>query len=582
MDSILRYLALLSVAFASDRPPPGSFVAESMPPAVVVHKRRGTNSGINGVYSLVPEGSGSYGKGLCYRRGGFIGKPIIFLCFEGEWRISPSPEEGAVWAFARSSALSPLLIDAPWEVWDGKRVHVDQQLRISDTSVIPAVIFMTLATGVPDALQAFEGMLLQQPGLWDGRPYYRHRTFEDLFLLCSVAEGRWRFGPLPFAEQCGAVRTPLDSCGPLMFSHSAAAMPHEIVELWLLPGSGNTAALAEGAVRLATTMSSASVNLQQPRHLVVEGFYAAQGAANGVYRMSDEVVNNRPVYRKTDALRPASIWYAGDEWRLGPKIDEQIWAYSPSTAPSPLLLDAFWFGPDGMREASRILDANDAIPDSFWTAGDRYVQQPRLCDARPVYRREAPARTSAVAPQEEIFLFFRAHESEWWLGPVVGGKEFIARSRGSRLTVAPNPAEFLWQYAAAGQKLVEVSPSPLLLHDFHPLSGDSLSEPSESFSRLPVVVISILLLLLLLVACASNDVHKCLSCEVDVPNPSSRKTAATLSRRRGLDCVVCLEAPREVLLYPCRHVCCCQACADRLQRCPMCRAEKTAFTQVFL
>ncbi|CAE8601676.1 unnamed protein product, partial [Polarella glacialis] len=49
-----------------------------------------------------------------------------------------------------------------------------------------------------------------------------------------------------------------------------------------------------------------------------------------------------------------------------------------------------------------------------------------------------------------------------------------------------------------------------------------------------------------------------------------------------LTCVVCLEAPRQILLLPCRHVCCCKVCATRLDRCPMCRAGTTSSSEVFL
>jgi hypothetical protein len=37
-------------------------------------------------------------------------------------------------------------------------------------------------------------------------------------------------------------------------------------------------------------------------------------------------------------------------------------------------------------------------------------------------------------------------------------------------------------------------------------------------------------------------------------------------------CVVCTEAPKAVIFYPCKHQCCCQACAARVKECPMCRA----------
>eukprot|EP00406_Dinophysis_acuminata_P065979 CAMPEP_0179283510 /NCGR_PEP_ID=MMETSP0797-20121207/38214_1 /TAXON_ID=47934 /ORGANISM="Dinophysis acuminata, Strain DAEP01" /LENGTH=214 /DNA_ID=CAMNT_0020992267 /DNA_START=88 /DNA_END=728 /DNA_ORIENTATION=+ len=160
----------------------------ALPPAVVVHGRRGPNSSINGVYIRDLTWQGQIGP--CYRRAAATGQKGIFLYFEGEWRMGPSPAEGSVWAFARSDAASPLDISVPWEVWDGQRVAQDLDLHVSDTSVIPSVLFLSFGgEGVPEGLRAAQGMLLQQPGLWDGRPYYQHRTCEDLFLLCSVAEG---------------------------------------------------------------------------------------------------------------------------------------------------------------------------------------------------------------------------------------------------------------------------------------------------------------------------------------------------------------------------------------------------------
>ncbi|CAE8641220.1 unnamed protein product [Polarella glacialis] len=111
--------------------------SESLPPAVVVHGRRGRNSNINGMYIRDFTWQGQIGT--CYKRGGSAGEQPIFLYFEGEWRLGPSPEQGSVWAFSRSSASSPLLIDAPWEVWDGQKVAEDRQIKVSDTSVVPPV-----------------------------------------------------------------------------------------------------------------------------------------------------------------------------------------------------------------------------------------------------------------------------------------------------------------------------------------------------------------------------------------------------------------------------------------------------------
>ena len=38
------------------------------------------------------------------------------------------------------------------------------------------------------------------------------------------------------------------------------------------------------------------------------------------------------------------------------------------------------------------------------------------------------------------------------------------------------------------------------------------------------------------------------------------------------ECVICLTNPRDTVLLPCRHLCCCQACFPHLDKCPVCRA----------
>eukprot|EP01063_Lacrimia_lanifica_P035121 TRINITY_DN6624_c0_g4_i1.p1 TRINITY_DN6624_c0_g4~~TRINITY_DN6624_c0_g4_i1.p1 ORF type:complete len:393 (+),score=49.86 TRINITY_DN6624_c0_g4_i1:1164-2342(+) len=57
---------------------------------------------------------------------------------------------------------------------------------------------------------------------------------------------------------------------------------------------------------------------------------------------------------------------------------------------------------------------------------------------------------------------------------------------------------------------------------------------------------------------------------VDPPPPAPAPPATEDAEK---ECVICLERPRGVILYPCGHRCACVACADRLSRCPVCRAE---------
>lgn len=639
-----------------------------IPPAVVVHGRRGRNSNINGVYTRDLAWHGQVGP--CYRRSGAAGQATIFLYFEGEWRMGPSPEEGSVWAYARSDAASPLLIDAPWEVWDGQRVERDPRLRVSDTSVIPSVVFLSFGgEEVPVALRKMQGMLLQQPGLWDGRPYYRHQAFADLFLLCSFAEGRWRLGPLPLAAVGADMR-------PALFAVSAAAVPQEIAEPWYSRAvDGGHVALGEGVVRLAATAGALpAVGVRRhgyPRHLVVEGVEVGGGLANGVYRLAKEESGYRPVYHKTDALRAASLWFAGGAWCLGAAAPEgPAWVCAASGALSPLGIDAPWRGLDRAQqpeEAARIAEAPLVTPGELFVLGDRYVQEHQLCDARPVYRRDvvasagwdvvADARAVETEDQHEaadavdgaapipVYLFFRAHEGEWWLGPVVGGTECIARAVGSRLRVVPVPEELVWWAPSAAAAAHSSPPLPLEQTPLHAggalAGGGATSVPSGALGDMSAagdgwdlratdvrdagqqqrqrqlwwgVAVATLL-----VACsarfarvvvAKGDEAPCCrsglvaaedearswlpgvddsSTSEAYPLPSQYDGAAAggqAAPRRGrssaLACVVCFEAPRQILLMPCRHVCCCKACADRLELCPMCRTPKTDFTKVFL
>jgi membrane protein involved in colicin uptake len=45
-------------------------------------------------------------------------------------------------------------------------------------------------------------------------------------------------------------------------------------------------------------------------------------------------------------------------------------------------------------------------------------------------------------------------------------------------------------------------------------------------------------------------------------------------------CIVCMDAPRQALMLPCKHMCCCNECADIMlerqeKHCPICRADLT-------
>ena len=59
-----------------------------------------------------------------------------------------------------------------------------------------------------------------------------------------------------------------------------------------------------------------------------------------------------------------------------------------------------------------------------------------------------------------------------------------------------------------------------------------------------------------------------------------RKAEATENPR--LQCVVCLDEERQVMLLDCGHMCCCRSCSLVLQTCPVCRGVIRGRRSVFL
>ncbi|KAG6390627.1 hypothetical protein SASPL_148365 [Salvia splendens] len=47
-------------------------------------------------------------------------------------------------------------------------------------------------------------------------------------------------------------------------------------------------------------------------------------------------------------------------------------------------------------------------------------------------------------------------------------------------------------------------------------------------------------------------------------------------------CKVCHGGQSSVVLFPCRHICCCRSCEPLLDHCPLCQSLKEATLQVFI
>jgi hypothetical protein len=52
----------------------------------------------------------------------------------------------------------------------------------------------------------------------------------------------------------------------------------------------------------------------------------------------------------------------------------------------------------------------------------------------------------------------------------------------------------------------------------------------------------------------------------------------------GRECVICMSAPRDTTVLPCRHMCICKACAEALRnqtnKCPICRKSMESLLHI--
>ena len=66
--------------------------------------------------------------------------------------------------------------------------------------------------------------------------------------------------------------------------------------------------------------------------------------------------------------------------------------------------------------------------------------------------------------------------------------------------------------------------------------------------------------------------------------PSASELASVTAERtseRERECVVCLAAPRDHVLVPCGHACCCDECCATISFCPLCRAPVEKAVKLF-
>jgi len=58
---------------------------------------------------------------------------------------------------------------------------------------------------------------------------------------------------------------------------------------------------------------------------------------------------------------------------------------------------------------------------------------------------------------------------------------------------------------------------------------------------------------------------------VDSPEATLLEPIPSSDGRIAALCTVCCSEPLDTVLLPCKHLCICQACANKISRCPLCR-----------
>lgn len=86
-------------------------------------------------------------------------------------------------------------------------------------------------------------------------------------------------------------------------------------------------------------------------------------------------------------------------------------------------------------------------------------------------------------------------------------------------------------------------------------------------------------------AAGKGDLPPSLASETPVVGVDATAAVVAADDIAGSECVVCLENPRDVLIYRCGHVAVCRSCGERLQRqgrpCPICRGPISDIVKVF-
>lgn len=73
--------------------------------------------------------------------------------------------------------------------------------------------------------------------------------------------------------------------------------------------------------------------------------------------------------------------------------------------------------------------------------------------------------------------------------------------------------------------------------------------------------------------------------EYDLKNTKDQlllQTNKNLEKDKLILCCICMNDQKNIVLYPCRHLCVCSKCIGRITKCPICRASYERGEKIFI
>ena len=183
-------------------------------------------------------------------------------------------------------------------------------------------------------------------------------------------------------------------------------------------------------------------------------------------------------------------------------------------------------------------------------------------DARDPFAADASAQVLCDGPGEYLWMFGVQRAS--WTSLKELEHRFPAQFRAADHCVRASADWMPYSWTGDEQKPVTVESEKLERGDHHPAVDD----------------VAVLLLLrrqgsVLAVSAASDG--RVLELYLFHARGQVMSVRDTYAEDDDDECLVCCAEPKNTILLPCRHICCCTTCLARMDKCPVCRAPVDSF-----